>query len=39
MKRRLKEGMALKVSEEILKKTTKCGFDFQCLNNITRREE
>jgi len=31
-----KECMALKVSEEILKQTTKCVFDFKCLNEETR---
>jgi|APFre7841882724_1041349.scaffolds.fasta_scaffold09726_2 hypothetical protein len=31
-----KERMASKVSEEILKQTTKCVFDFKCLNEETR---
>jgi len=31
-----KECMDLKVSEEILKQTTKCVFDFKCLNEETR---
>jgi hypothetical protein len=31
-----KECMALKGSEEILKQTIKCVFDFKCLNEETR---